>query len=226
MAFDIGRNLAFLRDPAFSDYNNASAIMADRLYLSIWFPSFQEPEMLPRLLSVLRQFPFSTEHGGVGYLAIRSISWDQPIIFQETFDGRVEPERALAIAGEFLHEDNAYELDVLWDLWVPVHEGDLDETWVLRPQTVKFIVFGTTFEDATFQQNGHIQVDFGLDAPFLFEEADFTNTLEQRIKSNVQKLVSFTSAVEQNCGISGRVLWSESEDNLAQKLIERLQRVQ
>jgi hypothetical protein len=200
--------------------------MADRLYLSIWFPSFQEPEMLPRLLSVLRQFPFSTEHGGVGYLAIRSISWDQPIIFQETFDGRVEPERALAIAGEFLHEDNAYELDVLWDLWVPVHEGDLDETWVLRPQTVKFIVFGTTFEDATFQQNGHIQVDFGLDAPFLFEEADFTNTLEQRIKSNVQKLVSFTSAVEQNCGISGRVLWSESEDNLAQKLIERLQRVQ
>jgi hypothetical protein len=138
----------------------------------------------------------------------------------------VEPERALAIAGEFLHEDNAYELDVLWDLWVPVHEGDLDETWVLRPQTVKFIVFGTTFEDATFQQNGHIQVDFGLDAPFLFEEADFTNTLEQRIKSNVQKLVSFTSAVEQNCGISGRVLWSESEDNLAQKLIERLQRVQ
>jgi hypothetical protein len=200
--------------------------MADRLYLSIWFPSFQEPEMLPRLLSVLRQFPFSTEHGGVGYLAIRSISWDQPIIFQETFDGRVEPERALAIAGEFLHEDNAYELDVLWDLWVPTHEGDLDETWVLRPQTVKFIVFGTAFEDATFQQNGHIQVDFGLDAPFLFEEADFTNTLEQRIKSNVQKLVSFTSAVEQNCGISGRVLWSESEDNLAQKLIERLQRVQ
>jgi len=200
--------------------------MADRLYLSIWFPSFQEPEMLPRLLSVLRQFPFSTEHGGVGYLAIRSISWDQPIIFQETFDGRVEPERALAIAGEFLHEDNAYELDVLWDLWVPVQDGDLDETWVLRPQTVKFIVFGITFEDATFRQNGHIQVDFGLDAPFLFEEADFTNTLEQRIKSNVQKLVSFTSAVEQNCGISGRVLWSESEDNLAQKLIERLQRVQ
>lgn len=182
--------------------------------------------MLPRLLSVLKQFPFSADRPGIGYLGIRSISWDQPIIFQETFDYRADPERALLLAGEFLHEDNAYELDVLWDLWVPIREGDLDETWTLKPQTVKFIAFGTEFEEGTFQENGHIQVDFGLDAPFLFEETDYTSVLEQRIKTNVQKLVAFTSAVEKNCGISGRVLWSESEDNLAQKLIERLQRVQ
>jgi len=200
--------------------------MADRLYLSIWFPGFQEPEMLPRLLSVLNQFPFSADRSGVGYLAIRSISWDEPIIFQQTFDYRVPPENALALAADFLHEDNAYEVDVAWDLWVPEQEGDLDETWVLRPQTVKFIAFGTEFEDATYQQNGHIQVDFGLDAPFLFEEVDFSSALEQRIKANVHKLVNFTSAVEQSCGISGRILWSESEENLAQKLIERLQRVQ
>ncbi len=182
--------------------------------------------MLPRLLSVLKQFPFSTDRPGIGYLGIRSIAWDEPIIFQETFDYRADPERALLLAGEFLHEDNAYELDVLWDLWVPTQEGDLDETWILKPQTVKFIAFGTEFEEGTFQENGHILVDFGLDAPFLFEEADYTSVLEQRIKANVQKLVAFTSAVEKNCSISGRVLWSESEDNLAQKLIERLQRVQ
>ena len=200
--------------------------MADRLYLSIWFPSFEEREILPRLLSVLKQFPFSTHRPGVGYLAVRSVSWDEPILFQQTFDYTVDPERALALAGEFPHDDNAYEVDVLWDLWVPVQEGDLDETWQLRPQRVKLIAFGTQFDQAAYQENGHIQVDFGLDTPFLYEEADFTNTLEQRIKSNVQKLVSFTSAVEQNCGISGRVLWSESDDNLAQKLIERLQKVQ
>lgn len=200
--------------------------MADRLYLNIWFPSFAEPEMLPRLLSVLKQFPYSSQRAGVGYMAVRSISWDEPILFQQTFDYRADPETALALAGEFLHKDNAYELDVLWDLWVPVQEGDLDQTWELRPQTVKFIAFGTDFEDATYQENGHIQVDLGLDAPFLYEEAEFTNTLEQRIKANVQKLVGFSNAVEKNCGISGRLLWSESEDNLAQKLIERLQRVQ
>ena len=200
--------------------------MSDRLYLSIWFPSFHTQEMMPRLLSVLKQFPFSTSRGGVGYIGVRSISWDQPIIFEQTFDYRADPERALMLAGEFLHEDNAYEIEALWDLWVPVQEGDLDETWEIKAQPVKCIAFGTRFEEATYQQNGHIQVDFGLDTPFLYEESDFTSALEQRIKSNVQKLVNFTSAVEKNCGVSGRVLWSESEDNLAQKLIERLQKVQ
>jgi hypothetical protein len=200
--------------------------MADRLYLSIWFPSFNEQEMLPRLHSVLRQFPFSAQQSGIGYVAVHSISWDQPMVFQQTFDYRADPDRVLALAGEFLHEDNAYELDAMWDLWVPVQEGELDTTWELKPQTVKFTAFGTRFEEATFQQNGHVQVDFGLDAPFLYEEVEFTEAVEKRIKVNVQKLVAFTTAVEKNCGISGRVLWSESEDNLAQKLIERLQKVQ
>lgn len=200
--------------------------MADRLYLSIWFPSFRESEMLPRLLSVLRQFQYSAQKGGIGYLAVHSISWDQPIVFQQTFDYRADPDRVLALAGEFLHEDNAYEVEAMWDLWVSVQEGDLDPTWELRPQAVKFTAFGSRFEDATYQQNGHIQVDFGLDTPFLYEEIELNEAVERRIKANVHKLVTFTTAVEQNCGISGRVLWSESEDNLAQKLIERLQKVQ
>lgn len=200
--------------------------MADRLYLSVWFPSFQPQEILPRLNSVLKQFPFSSQHSGIGYMAVHSISWDQPIVFQQTFDYRADPETVLALAEEFLHDDNAYELEALWDLWVPVQEGELDTTWEIRPQKVKFTAFGTSFEEATYQQNGHVQVDFGLDTPFLFEEVDFTEAVEKRIKSNVQKLVAFTTAVEKNCGISGRVLWSESEDNLAQKLIERLQKVQ
>jgi hypothetical protein len=200
--------------------------MADRLYLSIWFPSFREQEVLPRLLSVLKQFPFSAQKSGLGHLAVHSISWDQPIVFQQSFDYRADPERALALAGEFLNEDNAYEVEAMWDLWVPVQEGDLDPTWELQPQTAKFTAFGTKFEDATYQQNGHIQVDFGLDTPFLYEEVQFTEAVERRVKANVHKLVSFTTDVEKNCGISGRVLWSESEDNLAQKLIERLQKVQ
>ena len=200
--------------------------MADRLYLSIWFPSFREQEALPRLLSVLKQFPFSAQKSGIGYLAVHCISWDQPVVFQQSFDYRADAERALALAGEFLNDDNAYEVEAMWDLWMPVQEGDLDTTWKLQPQTVKFNAFGAKFEEATYQQNGHIQVDFGLDAPFLYEEIEFTEAVERRIKANVHKLVSFTTSVEKNCGISGRVLWSESEDNLAQKLIERLQKVQ
>ena len=39
-------------------------------------------------------------------------------------------------------------------------------------------------------------------------------------------LVEFTAKVEKNSGATGRLLWSESEENLAQKLITRLQRSQ
>ena len=200
--------------------------MADRLYLSVWFPSFTPQEILPRLLSVVKQFPFSSHRTGLGYVGVHSISWDEPIVFQQTFDHRADPDHAIALATEFLNEDNAYELEAMWDLWIPVQEGDLDATWQQHPQAVKILAFGQEFEDAAYQQNGHIQVDFGLDTPFLYEEEEFTEAVEKRIKSNVQKLVSFTTAVEKNCGISGRVLWSESDDNLAQKLIERLQKVQ
>jgi hypothetical protein len=38
-------------------------------------------------------------------------------------------------------------------------------------------------------------------------------------------LLAFTLSVEKNCGISSRLLWTESGEPLAQKLIERLQRV-
>jgi len=37
-------------------------------------------------------------------------------------------------------------------------------------------------------------------------------------------LVEFTAKMESNSGATGRLLWSESEENLAQKLISRLQR--
>jgi hypothetical protein len=45
------------------------------------------------------------------------------------------------------------------------------------------------------------------------------------VRNNVQKLVDFTTSIEKNSGAKTRLLWSESEENLAQKLVNRLQRV-
>jgi hypothetical protein len=53
-----------------------------------------------------------------------------------------------------------------------------------------------------------------------------TAELEARVRANVQLLVDFIHRIEKNAGAATRLLWSESEENLAQKLIERLQRVQ
>ncbi|MGH8458555.1 MAG: hypothetical protein ACRESV_04330, partial [Nevskiales bacterium] len=83
--------------------------MADNFYLNLWFPTFSAREMLPRALTVLRQFPFSKTLPGVGCLAVRALSWSEPLVYQQTFDERSDPERVLRLAGEFLHDDNAYE---------------------------------------------------------------------------------------------------------------------
>lgn len=181
---------------------------------------------MPRLLSVMKQFPFSQALPGVGYMAVHPISFNEPTIFEEAFDFRTGAEEAVARGAEFLHEDYGYEFEAMWDIWVPQKEGDLDETWVMLPQRVTFYAFGKQFEEGAYQEDGHIQVSFGLDVPFLNEDGDLTPAVIARIKANVQKLVSFIHDVEKNCGISGRILWSESETNLAQKLVAKLQKIQ
>lgn len=197
--------------------------MSDPLYLSVWFPSFTEAEVMPRLLSVVRQFPFSASQFGITYVAVYPVSWSEATVLERRFRPGLDPVQAVAIAGDVLHADYAYLLEASWDLWVPDEES---EEWRLQPSLVKFVAHGLEFDEGTFQQAGHIQVDFGLDTPFLFEDVELDEVAEARVRANVQKLVDFTMVVEKNCGVSGRVLWSESEENLAQKLIARLQKVQ
>jgi hypothetical protein len=195
--------------------------MADPLYLSVWFPHFRETEIMPRLLSVVRQFPLSALRPGIASVIVQPVSWSEPTILERRFRPGLDPEQAIAIAGDMLHQDFAYVLEAYWDLWVPREDAD---EWKVEPRPVKFIAHGLEFDEGAYQQNGHVQLDFGLDTPFLFEELDLTDIDEQRVRMNVQKLVNFTTAVEKNTGASGRVLWSESEENLAQKLIARLQK--
>ena len=91
---------------------------------------------------------------------------------------------------------------------------------------MKFVVQGEEFDDGSYQQTGHIQIDFGLDSPFLQENIALTDETQIKVRDNVAKLVEFTMKVEKNTRASARYLWSESEQNLAQKLIARLQKVQ
>ncbi len=197
--------------------------MADPLYLSVWFPEFGEAEMMPRLLCVLRQFPFSAARPGVTAVAVHPVSWSEPTILERQFKPTgVQPEEVIEIAADLLHGDYAYVLEAHWDLWAPDERGQ----WGLAPRRAQFIAHGAEFEDATFEENGHVQVDFGLDTPFLFEEVELDPQAAERVRVNVAKLVAFTIAVEKNCGVRGRVLWSESESNLALKLIARLQQTQ
>lgn len=205
--------------------------MADPLYLNLWFPSFSEAEMMPRLLAVLRQFPFSAARPGITYLAVYPISWEEPTILEQRFDPGATPEEAVAAVAEFLHDDYAYVFETHWDLWTYVGApggaaAEEDETWQIRPSKVSFVVHSTAFEERAHEDEGHIQVELGLDTQFLYEDVQLPPEAQRRVQGNVQRLVNFTLALEKHCGLQARVLWSESDESLAQKLIARLQKVQ
>jgi len=197
--------------------------MADPLYFNLWFSSFEGDDMLPHALSVMRQFPFSSQRAGVSAIALHPVSWNEATVLEKRFNPGIEPAAAVLIASDLLHEDYAYVFEAYWDLWT-LSEASKD--WTLQPETVRFIVRGVEFDEGAFEQEGNIQVDFGSDSPFLQDQVALTSAAEAKVRANVQKLVEFTTRVEKNSGTSARLLWSESDENFAQKLIARLQKLQ
>ena len=216
--------------------------MADQLYLSLWFPNFRFAGLPDAVVSVLRQFARVSGLPRVAAAAAYPVSFSEPAVYQRLYvlDTRSEAENsqdsiienAVAEAMELLHEDTAYEFEMKWQLWsFEAGEGGLDGVWRRRPETVKLLAFGPEFDDATFEQNGHIRIDFGLDSAWIFDEDEMWQDEDARaeaakhIKENVEMLLAFTLSVEKHCGISSRLLWTESGEPLAEKLVERLQRL-
>jgi hypothetical protein len=217
--------------------------MADQLYLSVWFPDFRFAALPTAVVSVLRQFARVSGLPKVASAAAYPVNFSEPPVYQRVYvlDTRAEEsadtsaaiiENAVAEAMELLHEDTAYEFEMKWQLWTyEAGEGGLDGIWRRVPTSVKFIAFGPEFDDATFEQNGHIRVDFGLDTPWVFDEeeiwqdGDARAEAAQKIKENVEMLLAFTLSVEKHCGISSRLLWTESGEPLAEKLVARLQKL-
>jgi len=199
--------------------------MADSLYLSVWFPSFREGEMLTRGLCVMRQFPYSAMREGITYLSVHPVAWTEPTVLERRFNPGVAPEEAIEIASEFAHDDFAFVFEGFWDLWLP-NEDEHGDSWVQRPAAVRFLVHGTQFDEGAYADDGHMEVDFGLDTSFVQESLQLSPAIEQHLRANITTLVTFSNKVETHCAVSGRVLWSESEENLAQKLMAKLQQTQ
>jgi hypothetical protein len=218
--------------------------MADQLYLSLWFPNFRFDSLPATTIGVLRQFARISGLPRVAAAAAYPVSFAEPPVYQRVYvlDKRADDgaaaddsliENAVAEAMELLHEDTAYEFEMKWQLWTYEEAvAGLDPTWKRTPATVKVLAFGPDFDDATFEQNGHIRIDFGLDTPWLFDEdSDLWEDEDARadaakyIKENIEMLLAFTLSVEKHCNISSRLLWTESGEPLAEKLVARLQRL-
>jgi hypothetical protein len=179
--------------------------------------------MLPHMLAVLQQFPFSQQRPGIVSVAVQPVSWNEATVLERRFSVGIAPEEAVVVAADLVHDDYAYILGAYWDLWIA---DEASQQWQLVPSPVKFVVQGEEFDEGTYEQTGNIEVDFGLDSPFLQENVALTGETQAKVRDNVSRLVEFTMKAEKNTRATARLLWSESEENLAQKLIARLQKVQ
>jgi hypothetical protein len=197
--------------------------MADSLNLSLWFPGFDADLMLPRLVQVLHHFPFSESRPGVQYVSVQPVDWSEPTLFERGFTPGATPDEAAAELAPYAQSDYALTFEAWWDLWML---DAASHQWILRPEKVLFTAQGLDFDEGAFASAGHILIDFGLDFPFLHEGVELNPEDALRVKANVAALIEFTHRVEKSCNTTGRVLWSESSENLAQKLIARLQQVQ
>jgi len=158
-----------------------------------------------------------------------------------------DPRVAVAEATELLHEDYAYEFQIGWNLWeLEIGRGGLaqdgnSETdahddnqkkdaqgekilgrWARGPRLVRVTGYGPLFDEGTYEQDGHIRIDFGSDAPFLEEDVDLSEVGARHVEENVRQLVELTAGVEKASGATARLLWSELGESLAQRLAARL----
>ncbi|MFP5230357.1 MAG: hypothetical protein ACLGXA_22300 [Acidobacteriota bacterium] len=204
--------------------------MADQIYLSLWYPNFRLEALPAALEKVMEQFAAVGGSSRISAATVYPISWNESPVWQRVYrneadDEEASPRSVIPAAMENAHHDYAWEFEMIWELWVPEQAGELDTMWRHEPRVVRVVGFGPEFDEGAYETNGHIRVDFGLDTPFLYEEVDLDKEAVERVKQNVEKLVDFTNRVQKNGGISTRLLWSESGESLARKLIERLQQV-
>jgi hypothetical protein len=216
--------------------------MTDTLYLSLWYPNLRLESLGDKLTAVLGAFQ---AHGGkarVYAATVWPISWNEAPVFQRVYgwgERGAEPRLAVEEALELLHDDYAYEFQIGWSLWelenphgnagpsTPLRSAQddsalFDARWVREPRLVRVTGYGPLFDEGAYEQDGHIRVDFGSDAPFLEEDVALDPVAARHVEENVRQLVELTAAVEKDSGATARLLWSELGESLAQRLAARL----
>lgn len=226
--------------------------MSDALYLSLWYPNLRLDALPGKLAAVLGEFQNHGGEPLVYSATVWPVNWSESPVFQQVYGRRVggagqppgqvgaEPRMAVEEATEMLHDDYAYEFQIGWGLWElegapesdpsPVaaisardnNLAGLERRWVRGTRLVRVTGFGPLFDEAAYEQDGHLRIDFGNDMPFLEEDAELDSIAARHIEENVRQLVELTAGVEKASGATARLLWSELGESLAQRLSARL----
>jgi hypothetical protein len=219
----------------FNSSANHNGFMADHLYLSMWLRGYDDANMLQHWKTLIETFPLSATAQGIRSLTIYPFNWSETPVFERSFASGTTAQDAVDLASEFRHDDYAYEVEATWDLWVPTEpaaaldqdsasEALSDQDWHLAPVAVTLACTGPNFDADSSDDRAHIQVNFGLDLPFVPDQGEdeehFDDEADVRARQNLQQLIEFVHRLDEALPVEKRLLWCESGESLADKIME------
>jgi len=179
--------------------------MADPLFLSLWLRGYSPLALPVYFKKAIAHFPHS-KLNPKSTLRVFPLSFQESPLHEEFLDEALDPEYAVSQARQFLHEDCAFTLESRWELY------QFHEDWELRPAKIQIEVFGPDFDTP---RGEHLRIDFGPSELFLPHPAS-DNLLP--VQSNIRSLLHVVQDLEANLSVERPLLWSEDDDNFAERL--------
>ncbi len=182
--------------------------MTDKVYLSVWLRGHSPLTLLQSLGRVLERFPIShADHSAT--LRVYALELVEPALTEHFFD-EASAEEIIAAAREFENPDCAYEVELHWNLW------QREEEWALTPSPLRILAFGPKFPSDLGE---HLLIDFGFEYLYLPSD-DRPNWTA--LRSNIRSLLRMASEWEEILPIAKRTLWSDSGEDLAERIEETM----
>ncbi len=179
--------------------------MHDPLFLSLWLKNFSPAGLPLYLKKAVSVFPQSRLLPG-GVFRIYPIAFREAPLLEEYYDGDLDPQAAASRVQEHLHTDIAVQVQLRWDIYQ--WTGD----WELRPSAVLLEVFGPEFESP---RGEHLRLDLGPQRLYLPEPS---SSQLRPVQSNIRSILHLASDLENELVAGRRLLWTEDEENFAEKL--------
>jgi hypothetical protein len=179
--------------------------MAELLFLSCWVRGFTGHNMLAHFEKVLRVFPFS-KLGPEAVIRVYPIEIAEPPQIERVME-EIDVAQMVQAFREFTHDDTAYQVETLWDLW------QQEDDWNLRPSNITLTLFGPLFPSELGEQ---IRVELGLDSQFLPDTEGKAPAAP--VRSNVRSLLRFVEDVKKAVPVEKVTLWQESGESLSGRL--------
>ncbi len=214
--------------------------VANRAYARFWCRDYSESNMLELFEQFLGAVPFSATFPGFHSLSIGAIDAAETPVAEH--DLRQRPATAgelIEVCREHSGDDMLYEASAYWDLWTFEGAG-----WRDTPQRIEQACRGEAFDAGAFVEEGHFQLDAGLEhlftghagllthsassseaqhpdeATFLRYMAEPAHLREYREKTreNIARLLRCAQQVQAALPVERFALWSEGEENFEARL--------